>query len=215
MDSAQKHLHDLFGVVGDRFREIAAGRRYGADQRDRTVFAREGLDPSRAFVKAREARSEIGGVAFLHRHLTLASGHFAQRFGPAAGGIGHHHHVVALVAVILGQRDADVNRGFARHHRHVGGVGHQQRAFHQRSSGVRIGEFREAFQDVHQFVAALAATDEDDDIGVRPTGDLLLDHGLACAEGTRYGGAPALHQREEGVEDPLPGEQRRHGFVAR
>ena len=79
---------------------------------------------------------------------------------------------------------------------------------------MRIGELGEAFQDVHQFVAALAATDEDDDVGVRPPRDLLLHHGLARAKRTGYGGASALHQREEGVEDPLPCEERRHGFVA-
>ncbi len=79
---------------------------------------------------------------------------------------------------------------------------------------MRIGELGEAFQDVHQFVAALAASDEDHDVGVGPPRDLLLHHGLARPERTGDGRASALHQREEGVEDPLPCEERRHGFVA-
>ena len=48
------------------------------------------------------------------------------RLGPAAGGVGHHGKVVALVAPILGQRDARVDAGLARGHRHVARVGHLQ-----------------------------------------------------------------------------------------
>ena len=61
---------------------------------------------------------------------------------------------------------------------------------------------------VGHLVAALAAADVDDDVGVAPLGDLLQQHGLAGAEAAGDGGAAAPGDREEQVEHPLPGVQR-------
>ena len=67
---------------------------------------------------------------------------------------------------------------------------------------------REVAQDVGHLVAALAAADVDDHVGVAPLRDLLQEHRLAGAEAARDGGgAPARDGKEE-VERPLPGHER-------
>ena len=63
--------------------------------------------------------------------------------------------------------------------------------------------------DVGHLVAALAAADVDDDVGVAPLGDLLQQQGLAGAEPAGDGGGAAPGDREQHVEDPLAGHQRR------
>ena len=68
---------------------------------------------------------------------------------------------------------------------------------------------RELVDHVGHLVASLAAADVDDDVGVAPLGDLLQQHRLAGAEAAGHGGGAAAGDREEQVEDALPGEQRR------
>ena len=52
-------------------------------------------------------------------------------------------------------------------------------------------------EHVGHLVAALAAADVDDHVGVAPLGDLLQQHGLAGAEAAGHGGAAAAGDREE------------------
>ena len=47
--------------------------------------------------------------------------------------------------------------------------------------------FAELLQHLGHLVAALAAADVDDDVRVRPLGDLVLGHGLAGSESARDG----------------------------
>ena len=116
---------------------------------------------------------------------------------------------VAHVAEVLGDRDAGVDAGLARHHRHVRGVGDDDRALGAAAPPVRgSSSSRELGDDVGHLVAALAAADVDDHVGVAPLGDLLQQHGLAGAEAARDGGAAAPGDRVQQVEDPLAGVQR-------
>jgi hypothetical protein len=75
-------------------------------------------------------------------------------------------------------------------------------------------QFGHELQHVGELVAALAAAHVDDDLGVAPAGDLLLQHGLASAEGAGDGRLAALQQGVEGIQDALPGEQGLHRVVA-
>ena len=115
----------------------------------------------------------------------------------------------AHVAEVLGDRDAGVDAGLARHHRHVGGVGDDHGALGQPAAGARVVELGQLGEHVGHLVAALAAADVDDHVGVAPLGDLLQQHGLAGAEPARHRGGAAPGDREQHVEHPLPGEQRR------
>ena len=70
----------------------------------------------------------------------------------------------------------------------------------------------ELVDDVGHLVAALAAAHVDDHVGVAPLGDLLQQHGLAGAEAAGHGGGAAPRDREEHVEHPLAGDQRRRAL---
>ena len=78
-------------------------------------------------------------------------------------------------------------------------------------SGARIAEPGEFAQHVGQLVAAFAAADVHDHVRVAPLRDLLQQHGLAGAEPAGHGAAAALGDREQHVDHPLPGDQRRPG----
>ncbi len=78
----------------------------------------------------------------------------------------------------------------------------------------RVLQLRELQQHVGHLVAALAAADVDDDLGVGPLGQLVLDDGLARAERAGHAGGPALGDREEGVDDALAGDERLVGTEA-
>ena len=207
-------LDDVLGVTGHRLGEVSARGRDGADQGDGAGTGAPGLDPAGALIDRRQARGQVGRIALLDRHLPQAARDLTQGLRPAAGGVRQHDHVITHVAVVLGHGDADVDRGLPRHHRHVGGIGHQQGALHELAPGVGVVKLGEGLQHVHQLVAALAATDVDDDVGVGPARHLLLHHRLAGAEGARYRPLAALELGEEGIDDPLARNQRRHAIVA-
>ena len=58
-----------------------------------------------------------------------------------------------------------------------------------RPPGPRVGQLGELAEHVGQLVAALAAADVDDHVGVAPLGDLLQQHRLAGAEPAGHRGA--------------------------
>ena len=58
-------------------------------------------------------------------------------------------------------------------------------------------------QHLGHLVAALAAADVDDDVGVGPLGELVLGDGLAGAESAGDGRGAALADGEERVDDAL------------
>ena len=74
--------------------------------------------------------------------------------------------------------------------------------------GARVLERLELLEHVGQLVAALAAADVDDHVGVAPLGDLLQQHGLAGAEAAGDRRRAAARDREEQVEHPLAGHER-------
>ncbi len=70
---------------------------------------------------------------------------------------------------------------------------------------LRLGQLG---QQVGELVAALAAADVDDHVGIGPLRDLLQQHGLAGAEPAGHSAGTAPGHREEHVEYPLAGLQR-------
>ncbi len=68
---------------------------------------------------------------------------------------------------------------------------------------MRVCQLREAQQQIRHFIASLSAGHEDDDLGVRPLGQLVLDDCFPAPEGTGNTGCPTFGQRKEGVEDSL------------
>ena len=204
---------DAQRVLRHRLGHVAAGRRDRADHGDRAdtvvVVAAQRLHATGALVEGREPGREVRRVAFLAGHLLESAGDLAERLAPPGGRVGHHGDVVAHVAVVLGQRGAHVDGGLAGGDRHVRRVGDEHGAVHERSTRARVLELRELGEDLGHLVAALAAADVDDDVDVGPLRQRLLRDRLARAEAARDDGVAAEGDREERVEDPHAGGERR------
>ena len=67
---------------------------------------------------------------------------------------------------------------------------------------------RELCENLSHLVPALTASDVNNDLSVRPLGQLLLSNGLAASEWSRDTSGTTLSQREEEVEDPLACDER-------
>ena len=119
--------------------------------------------------------------------------------------------MVAHVAVIFREGDAGVNRRLTGGDRHVRGVGDEGGAVGHGTAGFRIDQAGEFLEHLGHLVAALAAADIDDDVGVAPFGELVLGHGLAGAETAGNRRRTALCQGKHGVQNPLPRDQRLGG----
>ena len=208
-----EHLDDAHGRLRDRLGNVAARRRDSADGGDGAAavsVAADAADAAGALVELRNARREVGRVAFFAGHLLQTAGHLTQRLGPAGGGVSQNGDVIAHVAEILRDGDAGVDGRLTRSHRHIGGVGDEHGALHERLAVARVGQLRELHENVGHLVAAFAAADVDDDVHVRPLGELVLHDGLAAAERAGHGRRAALGDREERVDDTLAAV---HGLV--
>ncbi len=202
-------------VRAHRLRHVAAGRRDRAEDRHRGVVAVQRAHVPRPLVEGGQLGREPGRIALFRGELVGARRDLAQRLRPAGGRVGDQHGVVAHVAEVLGDGDARVDARLAREHRHVGGVRDQHRALAQRPAGAWILERGELLEHVGHLVAALAAADVDDHVGVAPLRDLLEQHGLAGAEAAGDGRGAAPRDREEDVEHALAGDERHGGGQAR
>lgn len=172
----------------------------------------DALHHARPLIELGQAGGQVGRIALLAGHLLQAAGHLAQGLGPAGGGVGDDGHVVPHVTEVLGDGDAGIDGGLTGGHRHVGGVGDQNRPLHQGLAGAGVPA-RGTPQHVSHLVAPFAAADVDHDVHVRPLGQLVLHHRLARAEGPGDGGGAALGHGEQGVHDALAGEQRGSGGI--
>ncbi len=113
------------------------------------------------------------------------------------------------VAEVLRDGDPGLERGLSRGDRHVGGVGDDHGSLRQRAARPRIRERRQLAEQPRHLVAALAATHEDDHVGVRPPAQLVLEHRLSRAEAAGHSGGAAAEDRKERVEHALPRDERR------
>ena len=205
---------DAHRILRHGLGEVSTRRRNGADEGKRTsaaLFAlrnrADAIDAAGTLIELGRARGQVGGIALFAGHFLEARGDFAQGLRPARGAIGHHRHAVALVAVVLAERDARIDRRLAGGHGHVRGVDDEDHAIHQGTAGLGVGQFRELVEHVGHLVAALAAPDINNDIGVAELRNLLLDDGLARPEAAGHAGRPAECDWEKHVEDALPGNE--------
>ena len=209
---APKHLHDAQSSRGHRVAEVAPRRGHCPHHRHGALALRgpQALHPPRALVERRQPRAQVSGVPAVRRHFSQAAGNFAEGFGPARRGVGHHRHVQAHVAVVLRQSNPRVNAGFPGRHRHVGRVGHQRGALHDpHFFPVDVdGELREVAQHFGHFVAALAAAHVHDAVRVGKLGQGLGNHRFAAPEGPGHGASAPKHRRKERVYHPETGSQR-------
>ena len=93
--------------------------------------------------------------------------------------------MIAHVPVILRQCQTGIQARLTGCHRHIGGIGDQRGAVHQRIACFRIDQLGKLLQNLRHLVSALAAADINDDVRVRPFCDLVLSHGLPGTETAR------------------------------
>ncbi len=150
-----------------------------------------------------QARTQVCRESLLAGKFAETARDLPERFRPAGRRVGHQRDVQPLIAEVLRNGDPGVDTRFASRDGHVGGVGDNDRAIEQQLAAPRVFERREFVQHFGHFVAALAATDVNDDVGVAPLGKGFLQDGLARAEAARQRCAAAARDRKERIHDPL------------
>ena len=160
-----------------------------------------------ALVKSGQAGRQISRESFFGGHLFQAAGQLAQSFCPTGGGVCHDRHIVSHIPVVFCQCQTGVDAGFTGSNRHVGSIGDQCSAVHQRISGLWIDQFSEFLQNLCHLVSTFSASDIDDDISVRPLGNLMLCHGLSGSESARNGSSASFGDWKHGINDTLSGDQ--------
>ena len=163
-----EYLHNAQGGGAHGVREVATGRRDGADDGDGADALRRAHQSglARAFVEGGEAGAEVGRVARIGGHLGQTARDLTQRLSPARGRVGHHGCVHTHVAHVLGHRDARINGGLASSDGHVRGVRNEGGALHDRLLlAVHLHrQLREVLEHLRHLVTTLAAADVNDAI---------------------------------------------------
>ena len=70
-----------------------------------------------------------------------------------------------------------------------------------------VDQFSEFLQNLCHLVSTFSASDIDNDISVRPLGNLMLCHGLSGSESAGNGGSSAFGDWEHGINDTLSGDK--------
>ena len=165
-------------------------------------------DQPRPFVKSGDTGFKIRGERFFTGDFLQTSGHFPQSLCPAGSGVRQQQNVQAHLPVIFGKGNRRVNRGFTGSHRHRTGIADDDRTVHQTLAGPGVGQMRKLAQDFHHFTGAFTACRDNHHIGFRMLADRVLKHGLARTERSGCTERAALRHREEGINDPLLGDER-------
>ena len=199
--------HESFGVLCDRLGEITALWRDRSDDGDRSVSPVQIVHHAGALVKSGQAGRQISRESFFGGHLFQAAGQLAQSFCPTGGGVCHDRYIISHIPVVFCQCQTGVDAGFTGSNRHVGSISDQCSAVHQRISGLWVDQFSEFLQNLCHLVSTFSASDIDNDISVRPLGNLMLCHGLSGSESAGNGGSSAFGDWEHGINDTLSGDK--------
>ena len=198
-------LDDTHGCLGYRFGNIAARRGNSPDRRNRTltVIRAEASDNAGTLVELGQTGSEVSRITFFTGHLFQTAGHFTKSFCPSGCGVSQNSDIISLIAEVFRNGNTGVNGSLTRCHRHIGGVGNQNRSLHQGFSVARVFQFRELHQNVCHLIAAFAATDVNNNINIRPFCELMLDNRFSRSEGARNCSRAALGNGEHGIDNSL------------
>ena len=205
-----EHLDDTECSLGNRLGDISSGRGNRSDRGELSLPAvpSQRDDTAGPLVKLCQTGAQISRVSFLSGHLLQTSGHLTQGFRPPGGGVGHQRHGISHITEILCHGYSGINGCLSGSHGHIGGIGNQDGSLHQRFAGAGIFQFRKFIQNIRHFVSTLSAADIHDDIRLGPLGQLMLRDRLSGSERSGNRGNSALGNREESINNPLPGDQR-------
>ena len=140
-----EYLHNTKGGLGHRLRDISSRRGYGPDYREGALplILAQGDHMAGPLVELSQTGTQICRVALLTGHLLQTAGHLTEGLSPTGGRIGHQSHGVAHIPEVLRNGNSCVNRSLPGSHRHVRGVGDQNRPLHQGFSCLGILQLRE------------------------------------------------------------------------
>ena len=200
--------YKALGVLRYRLGEIRALRRNRTDYGNAALAAVERFDIACALVELGKSGGQVCGEALLGGHFLKASRNFTQSLCPARGRVRHNSNMVAHVAVVFRKRDTRINRSLARGNGHIGGICDKHRSVGQRSVGFGVDKLGELLKNLSHFVAALAAADVYDNIGVAPFCKLVLGHGFARAEAAGDCSRAALCNGYNGINYALTRDKR-------
>ena len=116
--------------------------------------------------------------------------------------------MISHITIIFGQCQTGVNTRLTSCNRHVGRIGNQYGTIRQRTVRFRVDQLGEFLQNLRHLVSTLPAADIDDDIGITPLRQLMLRHGLSGTKAARNRCRSTLGNREQRIENTLPGNQR-------
>ena len=121
-----------------------------------------------------------------------------------------HKRFPASVPLITGQRILDTLFPIAKGGTAAvpGGFGTGKTMTQHQIAGFGVDQLTEILQNLGHFISTLSTADIDDDICVRPLGDLVLGHGFSGTETTGNSGGAAFCDREHGIQDTLTCDQR-------
>ena len=206
------------GILSDRFGEVTALRGNRTDNGDGTFCSVQVLHHSRTLIEGGKFACQICRETFLCRHFLQTSRKLTESLSPSGCGVCHDRYVVTHITVIFCKGNAGVDGSLTGCNRHVGSVGDQGGSVHHQVSGFRVDQFAEILKNLCHLVSTLTTADVDDDICVRPLGDLVLGHGFSGSESSRNSSSAALGNREKSIQDTLAGKKRnacRETFVGR
>ena len=200
-----------FRILCNRLGEVAALRGNRTDNGDGTFCSVQVLHHSRTLIECGKFACQICRETFLCWHLLQTSGKLTESLSPSGCGICHDGYVIAHITVIFRKCNTCVDGSLTGCNRHVGGVGDQCGTVHHQVPGFRVDQFAEVLKNLCHLVSTLATADVDDDICVRPLGDLVLCHGFSCSESAGNCSSASFGNREKGIQDSLTGKERNAG----
>ena len=111
--------------------------------------------------------------------------------------------MIPHIPVIFRQSQARIKACLTSRHRHVGCVGNQGSPIHQRIAGFRVNQLPKLLQNLGHLIPPLSASNINNNISVRPLGNLMLSHGFSGSKTTWNGSCAALCQRKQRIQYSL------------
>ena len=189
----------FLGILGYRFFQVTAGRRYRTDKRNRTGFTVIQLHVSGTAVEVGNNRRQVHRECVGTGQLFHTVGHLAQCLSPTGSRVGHQQYFQSHTSVVFRNRHGCVHRCFTGGYRHVGSIGDNNSTLHQFTACMRVNQFGEFRKDFHNLIGTFTTGGDDYNVSFSLFGDSMLKHRLTRTERTGDKSRTAFYNRINGV----------------
>ena len=169
---------------GNRLFEVTTGRRNGSEESNGTCSSIIKVHVACACVERADDCGEVHRESILSRKLLQTVRHLTECLCPTGSGVRHEEDAQTHRTIVLGDGHGRINRRLTGCHRHVRRVGDDDSTLHELASGMRVIEFRELGEGLHDLVGTLTAGSDDDDVRFGLFGDGVLEDCLTGTERT-------------------------------